>query len=102
MEKFAGSVEKHMAGILTHWKHRITNAFMEGLNSVFSTVKPRSKDISQGILFVSCPLSSWMLSTISSKVGSLRFMAWIEGQVISQFPSRTWIGVIDLSPSVLD
>jgi hypothetical protein len=42
MEKFAGSVEKHMAGILTHWKHRITNAFMEGLNSVFSTVKPRS------------------------------------------------------------
>ena len=33
-----------------------------------------SKDISQGILFVSCPLSLWMLSTISSKVGSLRSM----------------------------
>jgi hypothetical protein len=42
MEKFAGSVVKHMAGILTHWKHRITNAFTEGLNSVFNTVKPRS------------------------------------------------------------
>jgi transposase len=43
MEKFAGSVEKHMAGILAHWKHRITNAFMEGLNSVFSAVKRRSR-----------------------------------------------------------
>jgi transposase len=43
MEKFAGSVEKHMTGILAHWKHRITNAFMEGLNSVFSAVKRRSR-----------------------------------------------------------
>jgi transposase len=43
MEKFANSVEKHMAGILVHWKHRITNAFMEGLNSVFSAVKRRSR-----------------------------------------------------------
>ena len=43
MEKFAGSVAKHMNGILAHWKHRITNAFMEGLNSVFSAVKRRSR-----------------------------------------------------------
>lgn len=43
MVKFAESVEKHLAGILGHWKHRITNAFMEGLNSVFSTVKRRSR-----------------------------------------------------------
>ena len=42
MVKFAESVEKHLAGILSHWKHRITNAFMEGLNSVFSAVKRRS------------------------------------------------------------
>jgi len=43
MVKFAESVEKHLAGILGHWKHRITNAFMEGLNSVFSAVKRRSR-----------------------------------------------------------
>lgn len=43
MVKFAESVEKHLAGILAHWKHRITNAFMEGLNSVFSAVKRRSR-----------------------------------------------------------
>ena len=43
MEKFANSVERHLAGILAHWKHRVTNAFMEGLNSVFSTVKRRSR-----------------------------------------------------------
>ena len=43
MEKFANSAEKHLARILAHWKHRITNAFMEGLNSVFSAVKRRSR-----------------------------------------------------------
>ena len=43
MEKFAKSVETHLSGILAHWKHRITNAFMEGLNSVFSAVKRRSR-----------------------------------------------------------
>ncbi len=43
MVKFAESVEKHLAGILAHWKHRITNAFLEGLNSVFSAVKRRSR-----------------------------------------------------------
>jgi hypothetical protein len=30
MEKFAASLEKPMVGILTHWNHRITNAFMKG------------------------------------------------------------------------
>jgi transposase len=43
MGKFVDSVERHQAGILAHWKHRITNAFLEGLNSVFSAVKRRSR-----------------------------------------------------------
>lgn len=43
MGKFAESVEQHLAGILAHWKDRITNAFLEGLNSVFSAVKRRSR-----------------------------------------------------------
>ncbi|MBI5774937.1 MAG: ISL3 family transposase [Verrucomicrobia bacterium] len=43
MVKFAESVERHLEGILAHWKHRVTNAFMEGLNSVFSAVKRRAR-----------------------------------------------------------
>lgn len=43
MEKFAESVERHLEGLLAHWKHRLTNAFMEGLNSVFSAVKRRAR-----------------------------------------------------------
>jgi hypothetical protein len=27
----------------THWTHRTTNAFMEGLNSVFSAVKRKAR-----------------------------------------------------------
>ena len=43
MEKFAESVERHWGGILAHWKHGLTNAFLEGLNSVFSAVKRRAR-----------------------------------------------------------
>ncbi len=32
MVKVADLVEKHLAGILVHWKWGLTNAFMEGLN----------------------------------------------------------------------
>lgn len=43
MEKFAGSVERPLEGILAHWRHGVTNAFLEGLNSVFSAVKRRAR-----------------------------------------------------------
>ena len=43
MEKVVQMIEKHLDGILAHWKHRITNAFMEGLNSVFSAVRRRAR-----------------------------------------------------------
>ncbi|HNR71336.1 MAG TPA: transposase, partial [Verrucomicrobiota bacterium] len=35
--------QNHLAGILAHWKWGLTNAFMEGLNSVFSAVKRRAR-----------------------------------------------------------
>ncbi len=35
MEKFAEPVERQVEGIPAHWKHGVTNAFMEGLNRVF-------------------------------------------------------------------
>jgi transposase len=43
MVKCAGMVERHLEGILAHWEGHITNAFMEGLNSVFSAVKRKAR-----------------------------------------------------------
>jgi transposase len=39
----AKMVLRHLPGILAHWKEKITNAFMEGLNSVFSATKRRAR-----------------------------------------------------------
>ena len=43
MVKLAKMVQNHLAGILAHWKSGITNAFMEGLNSVFSATKRKAR-----------------------------------------------------------
>jgi transposase len=43
MRKLAQMVEDHLAGILAHWKWGVTNAFMEGLNSVFSATKRKAR-----------------------------------------------------------
>lgn len=43
MIKVADLVENHLAGILAHWKWGVTNAFMEGLNSVFSATKRKAR-----------------------------------------------------------
>jgi len=39
MVKVAEMIEKHLVRILAHWKWSVTNAYMEGLNSVFSATK---------------------------------------------------------------
>ena len=43
MLKLANMIENHLAGILAHWKWGVTNAFMEGLNSVFSATKRKAR-----------------------------------------------------------
>jgi transposase len=43
MVKVAEMVENHLAGILAHWKWGVTNAFLEGLNSVFSATKRKAR-----------------------------------------------------------
>jgi transposase len=43
MRKLANMVESHLEGILAHWKWGVTNAFMEGLNSVFSATKRKAR-----------------------------------------------------------
>ena len=43
MVKVADLVENHLAGLLAYWKWGVTNAFMEGLNSVFSATKRKAR-----------------------------------------------------------
>src|SRR5580765_1151076 len=43
MVKLARMVESHLEGILAHWKWGVTNAFMEGLNSLFSATKRKAR-----------------------------------------------------------
>lgn len=43
MVKVADLVEPHLAGSLAQWKWGLTNAFMAGLNSVFSATKRKAR-----------------------------------------------------------
>ena len=43
MRKAAAMIDSHLEGILAHWQSRTTNAFLEGLNSVFSAVKRKAR-----------------------------------------------------------
>ena len=43
MIKISEMIQRHKEGILAHWDGKITNAFMEGLNSVFSATKRKAR-----------------------------------------------------------
>ena len=43
MRKVADMVERHLEGILGHWKQGLTTAFLEGLNSLFSATKRKAR-----------------------------------------------------------
>ena len=43
MVKTANMIERHLDGVMAHWIRRTTNAFLEGLNSVFSAVKRKAR-----------------------------------------------------------
>jgi len=43
MRKVADMVERHLEGILEHWKEGLTTAFLEGLNSLFSATKHKAR-----------------------------------------------------------
>jgi transposase len=43
MVRVAGMVERHIEGILGHWKEGLTTAFLEGLNSLFSATKRKAR-----------------------------------------------------------
>lgn len=43
MVSCAAMIEKHLPGILAYWERKTTNAYLEGLNSVFSAVKRKAR-----------------------------------------------------------
>ena len=43
MVRVAGMVERHIEGILGHWKEGLTTAYLEGLNSLFSATKRKAR-----------------------------------------------------------
>jgi transposase len=43
MRQVADMVERHLEGILGHWRHGLTTAFLEGLNSLFSATKRKAR-----------------------------------------------------------
>jgi len=43
MRKAAEMIERHMEGILGHWRRGLTTAFLEGLNSLFSATKRKAR-----------------------------------------------------------
>jgi transposase len=43
MVKVADMILNHLKGILAHWKWSLTNAFMEGLNSLFQATKRKAR-----------------------------------------------------------
>jgi len=52
MLRVAQTIENHLAGILAHWKWGLTNAFREGLNSVFSAVKRKARGYRSSIYLI--------------------------------------------------
>lgn len=43
MTRVANMIEKHLEGILGHWKDGLTTAYLEGLNSLFSATKRKAR-----------------------------------------------------------
>lgn len=43
MRQAADMIERHLEGILGHWKEGLTTAFLEGLNSLFSATKRKAR-----------------------------------------------------------
>lgn len=43
MGKAAQMIERHLEGILGHWKEGLTTAYLEGLNSLFSATKRKAR-----------------------------------------------------------
>lgn len=52
MKRAAQMIETHLDGILAYWQHHTTNAFLEGLNSVFSAIKRKARGYRSSRIFI--------------------------------------------------
>jgi transposase len=52
MRKLTEMIQRHLSGILAHWKWHLTNAFMEGLNSVFSATRRRARGYRSSVYLI--------------------------------------------------
>lgn len=43
MVKVAERIDTHLEGVLAYWTAKVTNAFLEGLNSLFSATKRKAR-----------------------------------------------------------
>jgi transposase len=43
MVKVAEMIERHLVGIVAYWKHRVTNGWLEALNSVLQAIKRKAR-----------------------------------------------------------
>jgi transposase len=60
----ARTIQSHLTGILAHWKSGLTNAFMEGLNSVFSGTKRKARGYRS---------TEYLITMLYFTAGKLRF-----------------------------
>jgi transposase len=52
MLRLQKTVQHHLEGILAHWRWGLTNAFMEGLNSVFSATKRKARGYRSSVYLI--------------------------------------------------
>ena len=52
MVKVASMVQRHLEGILAHWKDGLTTGYMEGLNSLFSATKRKARGFSNSVYMI--------------------------------------------------
>ena len=52
MLRMQQTIQDHLKGILAHWKCGLTNAFMEGLNSVFSATKRKARGYRSSVYLI--------------------------------------------------
>ena len=52
MVKAAEMIENHFQGVAAHWNSGLTNAFMEGLNSVFQAIKRKARGYRNSVYLI--------------------------------------------------
>jgi transposase len=52
MVSVARMIKRHFKGVVAHWKSGLTNAYMEGLNSVFQATKRKARGFRSSVYLI--------------------------------------------------